>query len=64
VLISKNGIHAGVVRDCSKAGAAAAPSSKRCKLGEIPLDVAIHVRINGELVEAPLLSELQVHKDA
>ena len=49
-LIAKNGIHAGVVRN--------AGASKRCALGDVPLDAPVQVSVDGEAREAPVLRDL------
>jgi hypothetical protein len=72
-LVAKNCIHAGVVHpthpthqrssgsdDHMAAGWRAAGIGKQCKLNAIPLDVPINVTIGGVLVEAPVLSALEL----
>jgi 2-keto-4-pentenoate hydratase len=50
-LIARNAIHAGVVHGNGK---------KRCLLREIPLQEPITVTIDGKVVEAPVLQELEL----
>ena len=50
-LIGTNCIHAGVVH---------CPSTKRCLLGEVPIDSPMTVHIGAELIEEVSLTELQV----
>lgn len=53
-LVSRNCIHAGVVR--ARPGRA----PRRYRLGKVPLDEPITVRIDGRVVEKPVLSALQL----
>eukprot|EP00931_Biecheleriopsis_adriatica_P089203 TRINITY_DN63371_c0_g1_i1.p1 TRINITY_DN63371_c0_g1~~TRINITY_DN63371_c0_g1_i1.p1 ORF type:complete len:286 (-),score=27.20 TRINITY_DN63371_c0_g1_i1:77-934(-) len=50
-LIARNAIHCGVVH---------ANARKRCRLGDVPLDVPIVVTIDDEVVESPVLSQLEL----
>ena len=50
-LIARNALHCGVVH---------ASGRRRCRLGDIPLDRPIVVTIDGHVVEAPVLRDLEL----